>query len=433
MKDLYAIAEDPFYIEAMGPDFDWVYYRFRLLQYSTCLTETNNRVGFNDEQIEFCYQCSEEMARFWEEHKDYIDRELSDTEDYSYIRLALARNRYLSHRIGRDEYLEELLLIYATKDPGSYTTGAYYTNLHTPAEIISLLGASQNAISEKEKALLTSIYKDVLSYAFYMPNDTAMLSFLDIFYRIIEVFVELPSSITFEDMMLQSMAAMHPPTYVHSQMVGKITECLCTHLVRLMPERLIGVCGTNTLEEVQEKQGEIIQFAYHAALCHDCGKLSIIDVVFIYGRRLLDMEFDLIKTHPKTGYDLLKRHASTRDYAEVALGHHKWYDDSRGYPEDFATKDSPAKPIIDIVLCADCLDAATDTVGRSYSRGKSLDAFTEELKEGQNERYAPWLLDLFSDEAVKKDIRYLLGEGRQQKYSDIYYLLKDIYERSSRG
>nr|MCR5282282.1 hypothetical protein [Lachnospiraceae bacterium] len=123
------------------------------------------------------------------------------------------------------------------------------------------------------------------------------------------------------------------------------------------------------------------------------------------------------------------RHESTKDYVDVALGHHKFYDDSRGYPEEFKTKDSPLKPIIDLVMCADSLDAATDSVGRSYSRGKTLTEFVQELKAGSGTRYAPWLSELFDQDAVREDLRYLLTEGREITYHDTYMLLKGVKEK----
>ncbi len=141
------------------------------------------------------------------------------------------------------------------------------------------------------------------------------------------------------------------------------------------------------------------------------------------------MEFGFIKTHPRTGYNLMQKYASTRMYSEVAISHHKWYDNSRGYPEDFDSSKSQFKPIIDIVLCADCLDAATDTVGRSYNRGKKLADFVEELKEGAGDHYAPWLPELLSDERAAIDIEYLLLNGRQQNYRNVYYLLRNMQER----
>ena len=143
----------------------------------------------------------------------------------------------------------------------------------------------------------------------------------------------------------------------------------------------------------------------------------------------MDEEFNLIKTHPRTGYELLSRFASTGRYAEVALGHHRWYDDSRGYPEDFKTAKSKSKPVIDIVLCADCLDAATDTIGRSYSRGKELSDFIKELEEGSGTHYAPYVVELFKDGSVQADLNHLLDTGRKRNYRNTYFLLRDMHER----
>ncbi len=431
LEELYRTAHDPFYRNAVGEDFDWIYYMFRLFQYYVLATENNNAAGFCREQLELLYQRTLEMMDFWEENEKYIEEELSETEDRAIVDLAFARNSYLAGRMTREEYFEKLLKIYDNRGVHSYGSGEYYTNMCVPVEMIALVEPEH--ITAKERKWLYSLYQNCLSYAFYMPNNGSMIEFVDYFYKIIDNFVEIPEGMTFEEMMLQSFAALHPPTYVHTQMVAKITECLCTHLVRLMPEKLMGVLDTKSAGEVQLKQKEITEFAYHAALCHDCGKLSIIDTVFIYGRRLMDTEFDLIKTHPKTGYDLLTRHLSTRAYADVALGHHRWHDDSRGYPEDFKTIESPVKGVIDLVLCADCLDAATDTVGRSYNKGKTVDEFMGELSEGSGTRYAAWLLELFQDEAVKRDMEKLLKEERKKQYEDIYYLLRDISLRAETG
>lgn len=138
-----------------------------------------------------------------------------------------------------------------------------------------------------------------------------------------------------------------------------------------------------------------------------------------------------IKTHPKMGASILSRYASTTDYAEVALGHHRWYDNSRGYPEEFDTSLSHYKTLIDLVACADCLDAATDTIGRSYSRGKTIDEFIGELEEGKGTRYAPWLVELVSREDVKADLVFLLSESRERNYRNTYHLLKNVHDQTN--
>ena len=266
---------------------------------------------------------------------------------------------------------------------------------------------------------------------FGVPNAGALSFVLEYFSEIVWRFVEVPGGITFEDFALQTLAALHPPTYIHSRMVGQISVCLCSYLVDIKPEILVGTFGCSSVEEVQERRAEILDYTYHASICHDFGKIPIIDTIFVYGRKLLDVEFNIIKSHPKTGYEMMIKHESTKAYAEVALGHHRFYDDSRGYPEDFKTMESPVKPIIDIVQCADCMDAATDSVGRSYNRGKTFDDYAVEVREGSGTRYAPWITDLFDREDVRRDMHFLLTTGRSETYRDTFILLKGVKEKGS--
>ena len=423
---LLDITEDPFYREAV-PEFDWIYARFRTLNYYAMTAESLNSCGFSEPELERIYLRSKELCEFWDANKEKLEEMLAGMDDRRFIEFMYLRNAFLAGHLSEKEFTEKLIDIYRQRDVRDYEAASIYLNLSIPGEYICLLQG--RFLTMEEKLTLKSIYENMISYAFHMPNGETMTVMLEYFAGIIENFIEVPGGVTFESMVLQCIVAFHPPTYVHSVMVGQITECLCGHLIRLYPEKLIGILGGSSVEEVEERRDEVLSFAYHAALCHDFGKITIIDTVFVYGRRLLDMEFDLIKTHPRTGYDMMKKYASTRNYGEVAVCHHKWYDNSRGYPEDFDSRKYAVKPIIDIVLCADCLDAATDTVGRSYNKGKKLSGFIEELREGAGDHYAPWLPELLSDPLAAADVDYLLQKGRQQNYRNVYYLLRNMQER----
>ena len=419
------IAEDPFYRENL-PNYEWRYHKYRALQYLSIATEKQNAAGFSKEQIQLICRKSEELSELYNSNKEYFKEFLQSGESEAFCDFYLSHNRFLAGEIDKETYVKSIIGIYNKADRKDYCFGASYINLQIPLELLLLI--DKNNYSMKEQVLIQNIYKNLLSYAFHMPNGESISPMLEYYCNLINEFIEEPSGNTFEQMILKYLAAFHPPTYVHSVMVGLITECLCRHLINLKPETLVGVLGCKNVRAVKAKSDEIISFAYHSAACHDFGKTTIIDTIFVYGRKLLDMEFDLIKTHPKMGFDFLKKYASTRQYADVALGHHKWYDNSRGYPEDFDTAQSPVKPIIDMVLCADCLDAATDTVGRSYNTGKQLDEFIAELKEGSGTHYAPWLWELISVPEVRADIEFILTNSRHQNYRDTYFLLRDMQE-----
>ena len=416
------IAEDPFYTELM-PDYDWRYYRYRLLDYYAHLTDICNLRGMEGEQLAEICERSEEMWDLWHSDPEYF----SALEKESYVSQLLARNRYYAKKISPEAYRNQLLEIYHNRDKSLYDICGIVENIQIPIELLGLCEKAR--MSEEDKVLIYTLDYNVLAYVFHMPNTSVLSFMLELCTHFFRHFIEFPGGSRFERLMLRFLAATHPPTYVHSRMVARLTTCLCGHLIDRSPELLIGVEGCSTAEEVTRKRDAILWYVWHAALCHDAGKILIMDTIFVYGRKLLDMEFDLIKTHPRVGASILKRFPSTAKYADVALGHHKWYDNSRGYPEEFDTSKSPVKTVIDLVLCADCLDAATDTVGRSYNRGKSFDDFCAEVREGSGTRYAPWLPELLSEPEVRADIQFLLTKGREKEYFDTYQLLKSIHDK----
>ena len=140
----------------------------------------------------------------------------------------------------------------------------------------------------------------------------------------------------------------------------------------------------------------------------------------------------MIKCHADLGADLLLRCESTKNYANIARGHHKWYDNSKGYPTNFSTEALPEKILIDLVTVADCIDAATDTVGRSYSKGKSLTDMKRELSEGAGTRYTPYITELMEDTKVFADVEFILSSYREKLYRDTYVRLQNVSEREKR-
>ncbi len=421
LRQMLNVASDGFYRDAV-PDYDWDYFEFRVFEYYTQLTDACNERCFPEDVLsEIAAKANEfdsMLKRSPEVYCNYIG--------YSFAPLAIARCRYLAGELTLEEYTHIILDAYERRDRLDFDTEGCYFNVLLPLEYICLI--DKDRITMEEVTRLRDIYVSLNAYLFRLPADGSMSFVMEYVSGIISRFIEIPSVISAEDFILNCMAAIHPPIYVHSEMVGQITERLCMHLISQIPELFIGMEGCRSSADVLANRDAIIDYAYHAAICHDFGKIYIIDTIFVYGRKLLDFEFDIIKAHPVMGSELLKMFNSTRRYADVALGHHKWYDDSRGYPDGFSSMDSPYRTIMNIVQCADCLDAATDTVGRSYNKGKKIEDFTAELREGAGTRYAPWLADLFEKEEVRSDIKYLLSEGRMRNYRETYSLLKNVQD-----
>ena len=419
LDNVVALCENPYYRQAF-PSFDWNYYVFRTLENHSGLLDSLYGGELSQEDVEKIAGRLERWLALWQSDPAIFEK----FAPLDFVLIPVYRARYLTGKISRAEYLTGLYEIYSRRNRYSYTYDDVYINTRIPLNY--LLCAETADFTAQELDTLQVLYQDVCNYAFRMPNSGTLTALLDFCSVLIKRFIEVPGSITFQEMCLNLLAAFHPPTYVHSVTVANLTKCISSHLIYYRPELFIGICDCKTVEEVTENRNRIMQFAYNAGLCHDFGKTLLTDIIFIYGRKLLDFEFDIVKQHPSLGGALMRLHPSTQPYAEVAEGHHKWYDNSAGYPETLDTSQCKLKTIIDIVNCADCMDAATDTVGRSYNIGKTLDDFLAELHAGAGTRYSPYLSELLTHQEVRDDLDYLLAIGRQNNYQNTYLLLKRV-------
>ena len=70
------------------------------------------------------------------------------------------------------------------------------------------------------------------------------------------------------------------------------------------------------------------------------------------------------------------------------------------------------------------MDAATDTVGRIYNKGKTFKDYEREVVEGAGTHYTGYLVELFHDQNLRADIGYLLSKGRQHLDKETFLMLK---------
>lgn len=114
-----------------------------------------------------------------------------------------------------------------------------------------------------------------------------------------------------------------------------------------------------------------------AGILHDIGKLTIPSDILNKPGKLTDEEFDLVKSHVKNGYDILRKYPLDVRVKEACLLHHERCDGT-GYP--FSVTGNKISSFAKIVAIADVYDAMT--AARSYRGAKCafdvLQMFDEE-------------------------------------------------------
>ena len=428
LKGLKARFKDPFYRNAL-PDFDWDGHEFLISEY---IAETS----YCDVTEDVCKEAFKAACECEEMIKQGRAGEYAERFGEEHIKTLLMLTAVAVMDPSLDRRLSDTIECYERRDKEDYSRAGTNANIATASLIFRMINILREKrggkVSERLLDLQRRIPYEIMSYYSLARSAEMTMSFGMHLNNFLEEFREIPGGVCFSELSMRALVAIHPPTYVHSNMVARISICIGRHMIAKQPERFIGFPGCKSIEDVNAARDRILEYIYHAALYHDVGKLTIMDTIAMYGRRLLDTEFLMLKQHPNNGAELAERFDSIREYADVIRGHHLWYDGSAGYPMDFKVSESPYKTVIDIVLVADCMDAATDRVGRSYSRGKTPEEFAKEVSDGAGTRYSPYVAELLNDPGTKEDISYLLSEGRSRIYRETFGLLTELLQRGQK-
>lgn len=137
-----------------------------------------------------------------------------------------------------------------------------------------------------------------------------------------------------------------------------------------------------------------------AGVIHDLGKISIPAEILSTPRKLSEMEFNLVKTHAVTGYNILKDIDFGYPVAQIVLQHHEKLDGS-GYPQGL--KGGEILLEARILAVADVVEAMASH--RPYRPTLGIDKALEEISKNKGIIYDPEVVEaclkLFQEKGFK--------------------------------
>jgi putative two-component system response regulator len=135
---------------------------------------------------------------------------------------------------------------------------------------------------------------------------------------------------------------------------------------------------------------EVVEQVRTGALIHDVGKLAVPDHILNKPGALTPDEFDVIKTHPVVGAEIVLPLASQRHLYAIVRNHHERYDGT-GYPDRLAGEAIPLAARI-VAVC-DAYDAMVSL--RSYRGAISHQEALATLARGRDEQWDRRVVDAF--------------------------------------
>jgi len=140
-----------------------------------------------------------------------------------------------------------------------------------------------------------------------------------------------------------------------------------------------------------------------ASTIHDIGKMVVPAEILSKPGKLSDLEFGLIKTHCRSGYEILKKVDLPWPISDIILQHHERLDGS-GYPQGL--KGDGIMLEAKIIAVADVVEAMSSH--RPYRAALGVDKALEEISEKKGILYDPAVVDAC--------LRLFRENGYQLKY-----------------
>jgi putative nucleotidyltransferase with HDIG domain len=126
------------------------------------------------------------------------------------------------------------------------------------------------------------------------------------------------------------------------------------------------------------------------ALLHDIGKIAIPRNVLLKPAALSEKEWQVMRTHPRIGFQLLIGLPGMEEAAHVVYSHHERWD-GKGYPQGLKGDEIPV--VARLFSIVDAVDAIT--CDRPYRRAQPFEKAYHELQRGRKTQFDPHAVDVF--------------------------------------
>ena len=125
-------------------------------------------------------------------------------------------------------------------------------------------------------------------------------------------------------------------------------------------------------------------------MLHDIGKIGVSESILTKPGRLTEEEYNIIKTHPMKGHEILKHIIQLKDALQGITYHQETYDGS-GYPEGLKGKEIPLQARI--IAVADTYDSITSS--RAYRIRNTHVSALKEIERVSGSQLDPEIVEIF--------------------------------------
>ena len=232
-------------------------------------------------------------------------------------------------------------------------------------------------------------------------------------------YLELPGALSYRALTTRLMQRFAGALYIRSRKAGDMLKLLTREALDRFPDYFDDLPFLPASLPEAQKRSILLDYAEGCGLYHDFGLLSMNMSRILQSRPLFETESRMYQLHPLSGAEDLKSRPSTQRYADIALGHHAWYNASGGYPAAWKRNASPFRAMTDLVALTAFLLEEGDETPEERLRLALQDGGT---------RFSPRAASLLAESSLRKQLLSLITDEGKAYYAEVY---RELTEASS--
>ena len=303
-----------------------------------------------------------------------------------------------------------------------YDISGLYANVQLPIYYGRLMQENPSIREKKSCAeFLSRSFRKMMKTLLSFPMEQFGDFFLYDLILVISDYYEMDGVPTYREITTLLMQKFAGDLYIRSRRVGDLLRILSLYLYSREPAFFDDIPFLKAITDDAEKKKALEEYALLCGLYHDFGLMKLNLERLQNSRFLFEREDAIHQLHTASGYDDLIARQSTRDFADIALGHHGWYNGSGGYPAEYIRLKSSCRAMTDLVSVAVYLD----------DNGKEdLEKAIQEVQALQGKRFSPLITADLNDEELRKSLEEVLQNGDRPYFEEFFQELNGQASRS---
>ena len=395
------IVQDDYY-RALAPGLPW----------ETFLRRTNQQMSSNRTVLSRGNLTTEELAAVLESCHDVFKPETLTQNPNVRWMWPYYEMEYTCGFVDLETTMDRLERLIDQTPWDQYDVSGVYGNIQLPIYYGRLVESNPQLQSKpRHVRFLTAAYRKMLRTIFSFPTE----KFDDYFFHglslVLTGYYETEGVETYRDVSSRLMQRVSGRLYIRSRKAGDILRLYCAAIFESDPAFFDDIDFLRAIEDPARKKAVLLDYAADCGLYHDFGLIKMHVERLQQTRNLFETEYQMMKLHTVSGQRDLAKRESTRIFADVALGHHAWYNGAGGYPEDYVRTQSQYRQMTDVVAVTAYLV--------DHFRGDLADTVNRVLALA-GKRFSPLVTPFLMDTELQKKIGDILC-GDETPYYRLFY------------